>query len=318
MRLAAPVAVIAVIVVIVAVMGAPFYTVQEWQQVVITEFGRPIGDPITTAGLHVKKPFIQQANYFDKRLLEWDGDPTQIPTKDKKFIWIDETARWRIVDPLLFLQSVANERGADARLDDLIASATRDVVTGHVLQEVIRSSNRLLEQPVEEVTDLDDIVKSGEVDPISRGRNELTRMILERASELVPQYGIELVDMRIKRINYVQEVRQKVYERMISERKQAAEKYRSEGRGKSAEIEGEMEKELKRITSEAYRTAQILQGDADAESTQIYASAYNQDPEFYSFLKTLETYRTTVDSNTTILLNTDSDYFKYLKRLSGE
>ena len=316
MRMAAPL-VVAGILGFLILAGGPLYTVGEWQQVVITEFGRPVGGPVTQAGLHFKKPFIQQANYFDKRLLEWDGDPTQIPTKDKKFIWIDETARWRIVAPLTFLTSVANERGADARLDDIIASATRDVITGHILQEVVRSSNRLLEEQQQASDKPGVVVVAEEVDAISTGRNQITRMILARASELTPTYGIELVDMRIKRINYVQEVRRKVYDRMIAERKQAAEQYRSEGQGKRAEIEGEMEKELRRITSGATRKALGIQGEADAEATEIYAAAYNKDAEFYTFLKTLETYRTTLDSNSTVILTTDSEYFRYLKGISG-
>lgn len=299
----------------VVLAGGVFYVVNEAQQVVITQFGKPIGEPVTKAGLHVKTPFIQQAHYFDKRLIEWDGIPTQIPTKDKKFILIDELARWRITEPLLFMQTVGNELGAQARLNDIIASATRDVVTGHILQEMVRSSNRLLDEPLEAG---EDIILPAEVgERIAKGRNELTRLILARASELVPSYGIELVDMRIKRINYIEEVRQKIYDRMIAERKQAAEKSRSEGQGKRAEIEGEMEKELKRITSEAYRTAQEIKGQADAEATQVYAEAFNKDPEFYMFVKTLETYRFTVDENSTLILTTDSDYFRYLKRLTG-
>lgn len=298
-----------------AVAGGMVYTVNEAQQVVITQFGEPIGKPVTAAGLHFKRPFIQQANYFDKRLIEWDGVPTQIPTKDKKFILIDELARWRITDPLLFMQTVGNELSAQARLNDIIASATRDVVTGHILQEMVRSSNRLLDEPLEAG---EDIILPAEVgERIEKGRDELTRLILARASELVPSYGIELVDMRIKRINYIEEVRQKIYDRMIAERKQAAEKSRSEGQGKRAEIEGQMQKELKRITSEAYRKAQEIHGKADAEATRIYAEAFNKDPEFYTFLKTLESYRSTLDENSTLILTTDSDYYRYLKRLTG-
>lgn len=304
-----------VILMALVLAGGVFYVVNEAQQVVITQFGEPIGAPITAAGLHVKRPFIQQAHYFDRRLIEWDGIPTQIPTKDKKFILIDELARWRITDPLLFMQTVGNELGAQARLNDIIASATRDVVTGHILQEMVRSSNRLLDEPLETG---EDIILPAEVgERIAKGRNELTRLILARASELVPSYGIELVDMRIKRINYIDEVRQKIYDRMIAERKQAAEKSRSEGHGKRAEIEGQMEKELKRITSEAYRAAQEIKGQADAEVTAVYAEAFNKDPEFYTFVKTLETYRSTVDENSTLILTTDSDYFRYLKRLTG-
>jgi membrane protease subunit HflC len=299
-----------------AIAGGVFFVVNEAQQVVITQFGEPMGQPITKAGLHLKRPFIQQAHYFDRRLIEWDGLPTQIPTRDKKFIQMDELARWRITDPLLFMQTVGNELGAHARLNDIIASATRDVVTGHNLQEVVRSSNRLLDEPIEAG---EDIILPAEVgERISKGREELTRLILARASELVPSYGIELVDMRVKRINYIEEVRQKIYDRMIAERKQAAEKSRSEGQGKRAEVEGEMEKELKRITSEAYRTAQEIKGQADAEATAVYAEAFNQDPEFYTFLKTLETYRSTVNADSTLILTTDSDYFRYLKRLTGD
>lgn len=298
-----------------AMAGGMFYTVNEAHQVVITQFGEPIGKPITSAGLHFKRPFIQQAHYFDRRLIEWDGVPTQIPTKDKKFILIDELARWRITDPLLFMQTVGNELGAQARLNDIIASATRDIVTGHILQEIVRSSNRLLDEPLETGEDIILPAEAGE--RIEKGRNELTRLILTRASELVPSYGIELVDMRIKRINYIDEVRQKIYDRMIAERKQAAEKSRSEGQGKRAEIEGEMEKELKRITSEAYRKAQEVKGLADAKATAVYAEAFNKDPEFYTFLKTLESYRFTVDEHSTLILTTDSDYYRYLKRLTG-
>ncbi len=294
------------------VTGA-IYIVSETQQVVITQFGKPVGEPVTDAGLHFKIPYpVQEARYFDKRLLEWDGDPNQIPTRDKKYIWVDTTARWRIQDALKFLQSVGTERGAHARLDDIINSATRDVITSHPLVDSIRDSNRILDlQNAQEFT----AMAEEALGEIKYGRHKLEAGILTRAKELAPQYGIELVDVRIKRINYVQEVRAKVYERMISERKRAAEEYRSEGRGKSAEIQGTMEKELKLITSGAYRTAQGIRGKADAEAVSIYAEAYSKDPEFYSFLKTLETYPNTIDSSTTIILTTDGDYYKYLKKM---
>ncbi|MFH1552419.1 MAG: protease modulator HflC [Candidatus Omnitrophota bacterium] len=310
-RLIRIVASLAVIVVIAFVTGA-IYIVPETSQVVITQFGRPIGEPVTEAGLHFKSPFIQQAHYFDKRLLEWDGDPNQIPTRDKKYIWVDTTARWQIVNALKFLQSMGSERAAHARLDDIINSATRDVVTSHLLVETIRDSNRILDAMggEEAVT-----IAEEALERIKVGRHELENEILARAEEIAPQYGIELVDVRIKRINYIEEVRKKVYDRMIAERKRAAEQYRSEGRGKSAEIQGQMEKELKLITSEAYRTAQGLRGQADAEAVAIYAESYSKDPEFYSFLKTLETYNGTVDENTTIILTTDGDYYKYLQKL---
>ncbi len=293
------------------VIGA-VYLVSETQQVVITQFGKPVGDPITKAGLHLKMPFIQNAHFFDKRLLGWDGDPNQIPTRDKKYIWVDTTARWKINDALKFLQSVGGETGAHARLDDIINSATRDVITSHLLVETIRDSNRILETQ----KDIDNMAIAEEaLEEIKSGREDLESKILDRSKVLAPQYGIDIVDVRIKRINYVQDVRRKVYQRMIAERKRAAEQYRSEGKGKSAEIRGQKEKELKLITSEAYRMAQGLRGKADAEAISIYASSYSKDPDFYSFLKTLETYKNTIGNDTTIILTTNGDYYKYLKKM---
>ena len=299
-----------IVVVIVAFMSGLIYIVDETKQVVITQFGKPIGKPVISAGLHFKKPFIQQAHYFEKRLLEWDGDPNQIPTKDKKYIWVDTTARWKISDALKFLQSVTNEMGAHARLDDIINSATRDAITSHILVEAVRNSNRIIEGEEEAI---DIIVTEEAIEPVKAGREKIENLILEKAQKLAPQYGIELVDVRIKRINYVTEVRKKVYERMIAERKRAAERYRSEGQGRRAEIAGQREKELKLITSQAYKTAQGIKGKADAQTIQIYAQAYAQDPAFYSFLKTLETYQDTIDEDTTMILSTESDYYKYLK-----
>jgi len=293
-------------------MSGALYIVDETQQVVVTQFGKPIGDPAIKAGLYFKLPFIQQANYFDKRLLQWDGNPNQIPTKDKRYIWVDTTARWKIKDPLKFMQSVTNETGAHARLDDIIDSATRDYITNHNLVEVVRDSNRIIESKV--ISDQDEIKASDDaLEKVVVGREEITRGILEQASEMAPQYGIRLVDVRIKRINYVKEVRDKVYERMISERKRAAERYRSEGQGKKAEISGQMGKELKKIRSEAYKTAEEIKGKADAEAISVYADAYNRDPEFYSFLKTLDTYKNTIDSDTTVIFSSDSEYFEYFQ-----
>ena len=301
-----------VVLVSVAFLTGTLYIVSEMSQVVITQFGRPVGSPVTKAGLHLKLPFIQEAHYFDKRLLDWDGDPNQIPTRDKKYIWVDTTARWKITDALKFLQSVGSERGAHGRLDDIINSATRDVITSHILVETIRDSNRILDQQDDGVV----LTLAEEaLERVKSGRHGLEQEILSRAKVLAPQYGIDLVDVRVKRLNYVKEVRKKVYDRMISERKRAAEQYRSEGRGKSAEITGQMEKELKMITSEAYRTAEGIRGGADAEAIGVYADAYNNDPEFYSFVKTLETYADTVDGTTTIILTTNGDYYKYLKEL---
>ena len=304
---------------VILVMGAfgsgALFIVDETKQAVITQFGKPVGKPVSSSGLHFKSPFIQQAHYFEKRILNWDGDPNQIPTRDKKYIWVDTTARWKIIDALKFLQSVGNEIGAQSRLDDIINSATRDAVTNHLLVDAVRNSNRILESK-----DLgeDAIFADEALERIEVGRQQLTRAILEKAKVLAPQYGIEIVDVRIKRVNYVEDVRNKVYDRMIAERKRAAEKYRSEGQGKSAEISGQVGKELKLITSEAYRQAQGLIGKADAEAISIYAQAYNQDPDFYSFLKTLETYQKTIDEKSTIILTTDSDYYKYLKGLESK
>ena len=299
--------------IILAFMMGAVYVVSEVEQVVVTQFGKPVGQPVTEAGLHFKLPLpFQKANYFDKRLIAWDGDPNQIPTRDKRYLWVDTTARWKIEDPLKFLESVGSEREAHAKLDNIINSAARDAITSQVLVEVIRNSNRAAVAPGQ-ISEEGFNVKS--VEKIENGREFVEGKILEKAQELVHLYGIKLIDVRIKRVDYVEDVRKKVYERMISERKRAAEEYRSEGQGKSAEIKGKKEKELKSITSEAYKKAQVLRGKADAEATAIYANAYSKDPEFYALLKTLETYRTTIGKGTTLLLTTESDYFRYLKKL---
>ena len=258
--------VLLILIVVVFISGVMFI-VDETKQVVITQFGRPVGQPITDAGLYFKTPFIQKTHYFEKRLLEWDGDPNQIPTKDKRYIWIDVTARWKISDALTFLQSVGNELGAHSKLDNIVNSATRDVITSQLLVEAIRNTNRIMD--TKDAGEVVFAIEAG-VEKIEVGRQNLTGMILDKAKVLAPQYGIELVDVRIKRINYVKAVGKKVYERMIAERKRAAEKYRSEGQGKRAEIEGQTDKELKQISSEAYRKSQVLRGKADAEITKIY------------------------------------------------
>ncbi len=305
-----PFILIAIIAIILA--GNPFYVVNEGEQVIITQFGQPIGKPVINAGLHLKIPFIQKVNKFEKRILAWDGYPNQIPTKDKKYIWVDTTARWKITDPLKFFQSVYDERGAQARLDDIIDSAVRDEVTSQNLVEIVRSSNRLI-SAISQGTEQEAFIEKGALEPITAGREKIRQQILVHAKELAPQYGIDIIDVQIKRVNYVQEVRDKVYERMIAERKRAAEKYRSEGRGVRADVEGKTDKELKGILSQAYKEAQTIKGEADAESTKIYADAYNKDPNFYAFLKTLETYNNTVDNNTTLILTTESEYYQYLK-----
>jgi len=297
------------LVVVIATLSSGFYTVMMHQQVIITQLQRPVGDAITEPGLHWKTPFIQEANYFEKRWLAWDGDPNQIPTLDKKYIWVDLYARWRISDPLLFFQRVRNEEGAQSRLDDILDGETRIGVSKYNLIEIIRSSSREFEVPTD-FLEFQDLTRSVS---IKHGRAKIMDEILVKARESAKEYGIELVDVRIKRINYIPEVRQKVYERMISERKRIAMRYRSEGRGESAKILGDMDKELKRIRSEAYKTSQEIKGKADAEAIKIYAQAYNKDPEFYSFWKTMETYRQTVDKDTWLILTTEGEFFKYLR-----
>jgi membrane protease subunit HflC len=298
----------AAILVLIVLLNA-FYVVSETNQVIITQFGEPIGEAITNPGLHIKAPFIQKANYFEKRWLEWDGDANEIPTKDKKYIWVDTYARWRISDPLVFFQRVRDERGAQSRIDDIIDGETRNAIANFDLIEIVRSSNREFEMTEEaEILDL-----ASAIVKIQTGRERIAQIILEQSSETTPEIGVELKDVKIKRINYVDEVERKQFDRMISERQRIASKYRSEGDGKSAEIRGQKEKELLKIQSEAYRTAQEIKGKADAEATAVYADAYNRDPEFYQFMKTLEVYRTIMDKETWLLLSTDSEFLKYLK-----
>jgi membrane protease subunit HflC len=304
--------------VLLLLANSAFYTLNEIEQAIITQFGSPVGAPVKSAGLHMKLPFIQKVTVFDKRLLEWQGNANQIPTEDKKYVWVSTFARWHIKDPLKFFQSVNNERNAQSRLDDIIDGVTRDVISKHPLIEIVRNTNR-------EMITVEEGAREGEVatvgiedmEPITKGRAAITKLILERARETVPQYGIELVDVRLHHIDYIEEVRRKVYERMISERNRIAEKYRSEGQGERAKIEGQREKELQRIQSEAYRTAQKLKGEADAKATKIYAEAYGRDPEFYSFLQTLESYRNTLQGNSTMFLKTDAEFLKYLKSTQG-
>jgi membrane protease subunit HflC len=308
---------IIILIVILAVSGA-FYTIDETQQVVLTQFGKLVGEPRTQAGLYFKLPFVQTANYFEKRLLEWDGDAAQMPTREKRLIWVDTTARWRISDALKFMQRVGTEPNAQTRLDDIIDAKTREAISSNVLIEAIRNSNRLLEEGnAETFENASEEFGKTALAPINKGRAALCQEILKKASEAFKDYGIELVDVRIKRINYVQEVQRKVYERMISERKRAAEQFRSEGQGKKAEIEGQRAKELQEIQSEAYRKAQEIKGKADAEAIAIYADAYNKDPGFYTFLKTLETYRETINDRTTLMLTTDNDFYEYLNGVPG-
>jgi len=285
------------------------FVVYETEQVIITQFANPVGGPIIDPGVHFKMPFIQKANFFDKRFLEWDGDPNQVPTKDKRFIWVNTYARWRIDDPLKFLERLRDEQGAQSRLDDILDGETRSAVARQVLVEVVRSSNR---EPEAILIDSDE--ETAILERIEKGREAITREILQNAQEKLNDLGIELIDLRFKRINYVDEVRKDVFDRMIAERKRVAQRYRSEGEGEAARIRGEKEKELAQIQSEAYRTAEEIRGNADAQATQIYAEAYNRDIDFFTFMKSLETYEQTLDRGSTLILTTDSDLLRFLKR----
>ncbi|MCD4781924.1 MAG: protease modulator HflC [Candidatus Omnitrophica bacterium] len=303
------------IMIVLLILSGALYCVNETQQVVLTQFGDPLGDPITMAGLKFKAPW-QTANFFEKRILQWDGDPDQIPTKDKRYIWVDTTARWRIIDALKYMQSVGSFESASSRLDDILDGITRDVISSNILVEVIRNSNRIVETPSQEVDDVDQEVGYTQLESVSVGRERISQEILTLGKEIVPRYGIELIDLRIKRINYIEDVQRKVYERMISERKRAAEKFRSEGQGKKAEIEGQMSKELQEIEAEAYRQAEEIKGKADAKAIKIYAEAYNKDPDFFSFVKSLETYRKVITSDTTLILSTDNELYRYLNGIN--
>jgi len=303
------------IVLVGIVFTGAFYVVGEGEQVVITQFGKPVGDPVKEAGLKLKLPFIQTVNRFEKRILKWDGSPNQIPTKDKKLIWVDTTARWRISDPLLYLTRVTTKTTALSRLDGIIDSVVRDAVSENDLVELVRSEGwEDAQEQIKEIgysaTAATEIVR-----PLKTGREKIMRAMQESASKLTPEFGIELVDVRIKRINYVDSVLNKVFERMISERKRIAAQYRSEGEGEAARINGEMQKELKRISSEAFRQAQEIRGKADAKATKIYGDAFSKDPEFYSFFKTLELYREQQHKKTRMIFTTESDFYKYLKKI---
>jgi membrane protease subunit HflC len=296
--------------IIVFVAFSAAYVVDETEQVVITQFGRPIGGPKKTPGLYFKIPIVQQANYFPKNLLEWDGDPGQIPTLDKTFIVVDTFARWKIVDPLKFFETVNNMTGAMGRLDDILDSAVRNFVTSYPLIETVRMTNRELDTFEMGVDQVKETSPLGEV---KMGRGKIAKGIMEQAQPKLEKFGIELVDVKFKMLNYVEEVQKSVYGRMIAERKQIAEKFRSEGKGEARKIEGDMEKTLKEITSEAYRKAQEVKGKADAEATRIYAQAFGKDPEFYSFVQTLDTYRETMGKDTSLILSTDSEFLKFFQ-----
>ncbi|MDH4321951.1 MAG: protease modulator HflC [Desulfobulbaceae bacterium] len=296
---------IAVVVALIVTALNGFYILPEGQQAVITQFGRPVGAPITEAGLHFKTPFVQEATFFEKRILIWDGDPNQIPTNDKTFVYLDVTARWRIADPLLFLQAVNNVTRAQSILDDILDGTVRDLVNKNDLVEIIRSSDWAGAELA--ATDT-----RKEREAILLGRDKIEALIHDSASKVTPQYGIELVDVMFKRVNYIDTVQRKVYDRMISERKRIAAEKRSMGEGQKAEIMGKVQRELKEITSAATREAQEIKGKADAQATRLYAEAYSKDPEFYSFYKTLESYQSSLGDNTRMIISSDSQFYKYL------
>ena len=303
------IAVIAIVALLaVVVFSGALFTVNETEQVVLTQFGKPVGKPITTPGLKLKMPFVQDVHAFEKRFLEWEGDPNQIPTKDKRFIWVDSYARWRITDPLLFFQRLHDEQGAQSRLDDILDGETRNTIAKHELIDLVRSTNR----PFVVAEDIAELSQPEAAERVEFGRDKLTEEVLQNARRRTGDLGIEILDFRIKQINYVDEVRQEVYARMISERKRIAERYRSEGAGEAARIAGEKERQLQVIESEAYRAAQEIRGKADAEAADIYAAAYNRDPDFYRFLKSMGTLEESFDAETTLLLSTDSELLRYL------
>jgi len=296
--------------VVLILVANVFYTVKEPEQVIITQFGKPVGDPISTPGLKAKMPFVQAVHRFDRRFLEWDGDRNQLPTKDKRFIWVDMYARWRITDPLLFFQRLRDERGAQTRLDDILDGETRNAIANHNLVELVRSSNREPETgdtlPEDQKT----------LDTIRFGREKIRKEILQHSQSRTTDLGIEILDVQFKRINYVEDVQKKVYERMIAERRRIADRFRSEGQGEASRILGEKERELKRVQSEAYKAAEEIRGRADAIATDTYAKAYGVSKEaesFYAFLKTLETYESTVDPETWMVLSTDGEFYRFLK-----
>jgi modulator of FtsH protease HflC len=313
---------------IVAVLGigtyvaiSAIYTVSEVEQVIITQFGKPVGDPVTSAGLKVKIPFIQNVNAIDKRVLEWDGNPSDMPTKDKLYISVDLFARWRITDPLQYFLRLRDERSAQSRLDDILGSETRNAVAKHELIEIIRTTKDRVPLRDTLLTEAEREQHIGSLVPIQKGRKLVEQEIFSAAAEKVRVFGIELLDIRFKRINYNESVRPKIYDRMISERRQIAERFLSEGNGEAARIRGNRVRDLNKIQSEAYRQVEEIRGVADAKATEIYAGAYNQSPEavaFYEFTRTMQAYKTIIAANTTMVISTNSDLFKFLKGMAPD
>jgi membrane protease subunit HflC len=303
-----PLAIVAVLLLLIVTFSG-VYSISETEQAIITQFGKPVGGVITTPGLHLKLPFVQTLHRFEKRWLEYDGDANEIPTRDKKYIWVDTYARWRISDTLRFFQAVRDERGVQSRLDDIVDGETRNAVASFDLIEIVRSTNR----PFAAIEELEGIGAGEAATKIVTGRHKISQLILERAAKITPSFGVELVDVRFKRINYTESVQQSVFQRMIAERKRIAERSRSEGQGRAAEIRGQKERDVLAASSVGYRDAQQLKGKADARATSIYARAYSRDPAFYEFTKSMETLRSSLDENVTVILSTDSELLKYLK-----
>ncbi|MEK7656319.1 MAG: protease modulator HflC [Elusimicrobiota bacterium] len=324
MRPEVPLARIAGGILALIVFNASVYTLPEWQQAVLTQFGRPVGSAVTQAGLHFKLPLIQKVHRLDKRILNWDGDPNQIPTKDKKYIWVDTTARWRIADPLLFIQTVQTEDAAVRRLNGILDSATRDTISNQNLVEAVRNSNSLLDKikakaeaeaqkkgealpgAEEEVT--------GEIEPVTVGREALSAIIIEKAKLGLREFGVELIDVQLRRISYESSVEAKVYERMISERQRIAQKIRSVGLGEQSKIQGKINKDLQEIQSEAYRKAQTIRGEGEGKAIRIYAQAMNSDPEFYEFIRTLEAYKKGIPQDSTLILSTENKFLELFRK----
>ncbi|MCC5785678.1 MAG: protease modulator HflC [Phycisphaerales bacterium] len=312
------------VIIVLAILGVigfslSTFSLDETEQAVVVQFGAPVGEPVTEPGLHFKIPFIQEVRKFDKRLLSWDGDPNQIPTRGEQFISVDTTARWRIVDPLKFLQSVGDERGAQLRLNDILDSVVRDQISASDLVEIVRSMDWEVSRE-----DLERAQITGEQDEeillqrVARGRAEIVQSVLEQAQKLMPQYGIELIDIRIKRVDYVESVQERVFERMIAERQRIAEQFRAEGEGRAREIDGQTQRRVSEIRSEARRQAEVIRGAADAEATRIYNEAFGADPEFYAFFRTLESYSKSLGQDVTLILRADSDYFRFLRDIGAQ
>ena len=343
------------VVLILIVLSGALYTIKETEQAIITQFGKPIGDPInspnlrvapanlsageaeqtadgstpavptvavdvreeTEAGLHWKMPFLWKVNKFPKQILEWDGLSKDMPTKEKTYIQVDTYGRWRIADPLVYFQKLREERSALSRIDDILGSETRNTIAKHELIEVIRTTKGREPLKSDELVEADLSGSVGKLQPIRRGRSALEQEIFEASAAKLIDLGIELLDVRFKRINYNSSVQQQIYERMISERKQIADRFRSEGEGEAAKILGNMEKDLKEIQSVAYKEVETIKGVADATATEIYAKAFNQSPEaaeFYEFSRTMELYGEILSGDSTVIMSTDSDLFQYLKR----